>query len=374
MQAEFRDAARSFGLQEFAPHASRWDEEKHFPKDELRRAAELGFAGMYVRDDVGGAGCSRADAAVVFEELASHDVSTTAYLTIHNMCAWIIDTYGSEEQRQRYLPSVTNLDLFTSYCLTEPGAGSDAAALSTTARKDAAGGGYVLSGAKAFISGAGASDLYLVMARTGGAGAGGVSCFVLEKGMGGLNFGANERKMGWNSQPTAAGLLDDVKVSEAHRLGAEGEGFKIAMSALDGGRINIGTCSVGGAKFCVQAAQEYAAERSQFGKPITAFQNTQFRLADMATSVQAARLMVRAAAEAMDRQDEGKTMACAMAKRFATDTGYEVANQALQMLGGYGYLKDYPIERYVRDMRVHTILEGTNEVMRLIIAKRMLAA
>eukprot|EP00793_Prasinoderma_coloniale_P006735 PRCOL_00001565-RA len=373
MQAEFKEAAAHFGAAEFFPNAAEWDAKKHFPKGQLKKAAELGFAGMYVSEDVGGLGASRADAAVVFEELASHDVSTTAYLTIHNMCAWIIDTYGSAEQRERYLPAVTQLDAFTSYCLTEPGSGSDAASLSTSARRDAAGGGYILSGAKAFISGGGASDLYVVMARTGGDGPGGVSCFVVEAGSAGLSFGANEKKMGWNSQPTAAMLLDDVRVGEDARLGAEGEGFRIAMSALDGGRVNIAACSVGGADFCVGAAKNYAADRKQFGKSIASFQNTQFKLADMQTSVQASRLMVRAAAEALDSKDAGKTTACAMAKRFATDTCYQVANDALQLHGGYGFLADYAIERYVRDLRVHTLLEGTNEVMRLIIAKRMLA-
>ncbi|HSV03388.1 MAG TPA: isobutyryl-CoA dehydrogenase [Phenylobacterium sp.] len=368
-QRAIEDAARAFAEAELSPHSARWDEEKHFPTDVLRKAAELGFAGLYVREDVGGSALSRLDACIVFEQLSSGDVTTAAFLSIHNMASWMIDRFGSEELRRRYLPRLTRMELIASYCLTEPGSGSDAAALRTTARK--AGGDYVLDGAKAFISGAGVSDIYVVMARTGGEGAGGISAFVVEKGSPGLSFGAQERKMGWNAQPTAQVNFDDCRVPEANRIGAEGEGFRFAMAGLDGGRINIASCSLGGAGFALDTARAYLDARKQFGRALSEFQSLQWRLADMATELEAARLMVRRAAHALDQQNPKATQYCAMAKRFATDAGFEVANQALQLHGGYGYLKDFPLERIVRDLRVHQILEGTNEIMRVIIAREL---
>ena len=369
-QRAIEDAARVFAAEELAPHAARWDEDKHFPVDVLRKAAGLGFAGLYVREDVGGSALTRLDASIVFEQLSYGDVPTAAFLSIHNMVSWMIDRFGSEDLRHRYLPRLTSMELIASYCLTEPGSGSDAAALATTAKRD--GDHYVLTGSKAFISGAGTSDIYLVMARTGAAGAKGVSAFVVEKDQPGVSFGAQERKMGWNAQPTAQVNLDGVRVSEANRLGGEGEGFRFAMAGLDGGRINIASCSLGGAQLALDTAREYLLTRKQFGQALADFQALQFRLADMATELDAARLMVRRAAAALDARDPKATRYCAMAKRFATDTGFEVANQALQLHGGYGYLKDYPLERIVRDLRVHQILEGTNEIMRVIIARELL--
>ncbi|MDO9246879.1 MAG: isobutyryl-CoA dehydrogenase [Phenylobacterium sp.] len=369
-QRAIEDAARVFAAEELAPHSARWDEDKHFPVDVLRRAAGLGFAGLYVREDVGGSALSRLDASIVFEQLSYGDVPTAAFLSIHNMVSWMIDRFGSDDLRQRYLPRLTSMELIASYCLTEPGSGSDAAALGTTAKKD--GDSYVLAGSKAFISGAGSSDLYLVMARTGAAGAKGVSAFVVEKDQPGVSFGAQERKMGWNAQPTAQVNLDGVRVPEANRLGGEGEGFRFAMAGLDGGRINIASCSLGGAQLALDTAREYLLTRKQFGQALADFQALQFRLADMATELDAARLMVRRAAAALDDRDPKATQYCAMAKRIATDTGFEVANQALQLHGGYGYLKDYRLEQIVRDLRVHQILEGTNEIMRVIIARELL--
>ena len=369
-QRAIEDAARVFAAEELAPHSARWDEDKHFPVDVLRRAAGLGFAGLYVREDVGGSALSRLDASIVFEQLSYGDVPTAAFLSIHNMVSWMIDRFGSDDLRQRYLPRLTSMELIASYCLTEPGSGSDAAALATTAKKD--GDSYVLTGSKAFISGAGSSDLYLVMARTGAAGAKGISAFVVEKDQPGVSFGAQERKMGWNAQPTAQVNLDGVRVPEADRLGREGGGFGFAMAGLDGGRINIASCSLGGAQLALDTAREYLLTRKQFGQTLADFQALQFRLADMATELDAARLMVRRAAAALDDRDPKATQYCAMAKRIATDTGFEVANQALQLHGGYGYLKDYRLEQIVRDLRVHQILEGTNEIMRVIIARELL--
>jgi len=369
-QRAIEDAARDFAAAELAPHSARWDEEKHFPVDVLRKSAELGFAGLYVREDVGGSALSRLDASIVFEQLSYGDVSVAAFISIHNMAAWMIDRFGSDDLRRRYLPRLATMELIASYCLTEPGAGSDAAALQTTARKD--GETYVLNGSKAFISGAGVSDLYVVMARTGEAGAGGVSAFVVEKDFPGISFGAQERKMGWNAQPTAQVNLDDCRAPEANRIGKEGEGFRIAMAGLDGGRINIASCSLGGAQLALDAAKAHLETRRQFGKPLKEFQGLQWRLADMATELDAARLMVRRAAHALDAGDPRATQYCAMAKRFATDAGFDVANQALQLHGGYGYLRDYPLERIVRDLRVHQILEGTNEIMRVITARELL--
>jgi alkylation response protein AidB-like acyl-CoA dehydrogenase len=368
-QRAIQDAARAFAAAELAPHSARWDEDHHFPVEVLRKAAELGFAGLYVSEDVGGSALSRLDASIVFEELSYGDVSTAAFISIHNMASWMIDKFGSDDLRSRYLPRLTTMELIASYCLTEPGSGSDAAALNTSARKD--GGDYVLNGSKAFISGAGTSDVYVVMARTGGAGPKGVSAFVVEKDTPGLSFGAQEKKMGWNAQPTAQVNFDDCRVPEANRIGKEGEGFKFAMAGLDGGRINIASCSLGGAGLALDTAKSHLETRKQFGQVLKEFQGLQWRLADMATELDAARLMVRRAAHALDSKDPKATQYCAMAKRFATDGGFEVANQALQLHGGYGYLRDYPLERIVRDLRVHQILEGTNEIMRVIIAREL---
>ena len=367
-----QDLARSFAAAELAPHSARWDEEKHFPVDVMRKAAGLGFAGIYVSEDVGGSGLGRLDAALIFEALSEGDVSTAAFMSIHNMASWMIDRFGSDTLRRKYLPRMTTMELIASYCLTEPGSGSDAAAMRTTARRD--GDDYVLNGGKAFISGAGVSDLYLVMARTGGPGAKGVSAFVVEKGTKGLSFGANERKMGWNSQPTAQVLFDEVRIPAENRIGEEGEGFRFAMMGLDGGRVNIAACSLGGATLALKTATDYLTTRQQFNRPLSDFQALQFRLADMATELEAGRLMVYRAAGAMDAGDPNATKYCAMAKRFATDAGFAVANQALQLHGGYGYLRDYPLERIVRDLRVHQILEGTNEIMRVIISRELLRA
>jgi alkylation response protein AidB-like acyl-CoA dehydrogenase len=369
-QRAIEDAARAFAAAELAPHSARWDEDRHFPVDVLRKAAELGFAGLYVREDVGGSGLTRLDASIVFEQLSYGDVATAAFLSIHNMASWMVDRFGSEDLRRRYLPRMTSMALIASYCLTEPGAGSDAASLATSARLD--GDHYVLNGTKAFISGAGTSDLYLVMARSGGAGAKGVSAFLVENGSAGLSFGAQERKMGWNAQPTAQVNFDDCRVPAANRIGEEGQGFAIAMAGLDGGRINIASCSLGGARLAFDTAKAHLETRKQFGRTLAEFQGLQWRLADMATDLDAARLMVRRAAHALDNADPQATRYCAMAKRFATDAGFEIANQALQLHGGYGYLRDFPLERIVRDLRVHQILEGTNEVMRVIIARELL--
>ncbi len=368
-QVAIQDAARAFAEGQLAPFSAQWDEQKHFPVDTLRQAAELGFAGIYVNEDVGGSGLSRLDASIIFEALSYGDVPTAAYLTIHNMASWMIDRFGSDDLRKRYLPRLTTMELIASYCLTEPGSGSDAANMRTTAKLD--GDHYVLNGGKAFISGGGVSDVYVVMARTGGDGAKGVSAFVVEKGTEGLSFGANERKMGWNAQPTAQVNFDNCRVPVANRIGQEGEGFRFAMMGLDGGRLNIASCSLGGAQFALDTAKAYMETRNQFGKALKDFQALQFKLADMATELEAARLMVRRAAHALDNRHPEATKLCAMAKRFATDAGFQVANDALQLHGGYGYLQDYPLERIVRDLRVHQILEGTNEIMRVIIAREM---
>ncbi len=369
-QRAFQDMARDFAAQEMAPQAAAWDQDEVFPVEALRKAAALGFAGIYVRDDVGGSALSRLDAAVIFEELAGGCTSTAAYISIHNMAAWMIDRFGGDAQRQAFLPRLMTMEHFASYCLTEPGAGSDAGSLRTRAERD--GDDYVLNGTKAFISGGGASDVYVVMCRTGEDGPKGISTLVVPKGTEGLSFGKKEKKLGWNSQPTAMVIFENARVPVANRLGAEGDGFKIAMSGLDGGRINISACSIGGARACLEAATGYARERKQFGQALADFQALRFKLADMATELEAARLMVQRAADALDRGDPGATAACAMAKRFATDAGFRICNEALQVHGGYGYLKDYPIERYLRDVRVHQILEGTNEIMRLIVARDLL--
>jgi hypothetical protein len=367
----FRDAAAQFARARMAPYAAVWDIEHTFPEETLREAAGLGFAALYVREDVGGSALSRLDAAIVFEELSAACASTAAYISIHNMVAWMIDAYGSDDQRQRFLPDLAAMTTFASYCLTEPGAGSDAASLTTKAR--GVDGGYRLTGTKAFISGGGRSDLYLVMARTGGDGADGISAFLVPADTPGLAFGAQERKLGWHSQPTAQVILDDAFVPTENRLGAEGQGFRIAMAGLDGGRVNIAACSLGPARACLEAALAHARDRKQFGRPLADFQALQFKLADMQTDLEAARLMVHKAAWLLDRRAPTATRQCAMAKRHATDVGFEVCNHALQLFGGYGYLMDYPIERHLRDVRVHQILEGTNEIMRLIVARKLLA-
>ncbi len=369
-QTLIQDAACKFAEDRLKPFAAEWDEKKIFPVDVLKESAEMGFAGIYTRDDVGGSGMSRVDAALIFEQLSRGCVSTAAFISIHNMVSWMIDSWGNEDQRQRWLPDLTSMKKIASYCLTEPGSGSDAAAMRTKAVRD--GDHYVLNGSKAFISGAGTSDVYVVMCRTGEDGPKGVSTLVVEKGTPGLSFGANERKMGWNSQPTAVVTFEDCRVPVENRLGEEGQGFSFAMQGLNGGRINIGACSLGGAAEALGLAIQYAQERSQFGKPIGAFQANQFKLADMATELEASRLMLLRAADALDRKDPSAPKYCAMAKRFATDFGFKVANDALQLHGGYGYLKDYPLERIVRDLRVHQILEGTNEIMRVIIAKDLI--
>ena len=369
-QRAIESTARKFAADQLLPHAATWDADEIFPVETLRKAAGLGFGGIYVKSDVGGSELSRLDAAIIFEELSAGCTSTAAFLSIHNMASWMIDRFGSDAQRKRLLPALTSMEKIASYCLTEPSSGSDAAALKTRAIKD--GEHYVLNGLKAFISGAGVSDVYVCMVRTGDEGAKGISCLVVEKGVPGLSFGKKERKMGWNSQPTAQVVFDDCRVPVTNRIGAEGEGFRIAMMGLDGGRINIGASSLGTARAALEEALAYARERQQFGKAIAEFQASQFKLADMATDLEASRLMVRSAAAALDRRDPRATMLCAMAKRYATDACFRIANHALQLHGGYGYLKDFPAERHVRDLRVHQILEGTNEIMRVIVAREML--
>ncbi len=369
-QRAIQDMAQSFAVEQMAPHAARWDEEHIFPRDTLRQAAELGFAGIYVREDVGGSNLGRVDAAVIFEELSAGCTSTAAFISIHNMASWMIDTFGNDDQRKKWLPGLATMDLIASYCLTEPGAGSDAASLRTKAEKD--GDHYVLNGGKAFISGAGASDIYVCMVRTGGDGAKGISCLVVEKDAPGLSFGKQEKKLGWHSQPTAQVIFEDCRVPVANRIGEEGEGFKIAMKGLDGGRINIGACSLGAARAALEEATEHMQVRKQFGRPLTEFQALQFKIADMATDLDAARLMILRAANSLDKKDPNATRHCAMAKRFATDAGFDIINEALQIHGGYGYIQEYPVERHLRDARVHQILEGTNEIMRVIIARDLL--
>ena len=369
-QRAFEATAREFARAEWLPHAPGWDAREEFPEAALRAAAALGFAGIYVGDRFGGSGLTRLDATIIFEELAAACASTAAYLSIHNMAAWMIDRFGSEAQRARFLPKLMTMEHFASYCLTEPGSGSDAASLATTARRE--GDEYLLNGTKAFISGGGRSDLYVVMVRTGEPGPKGITCLVVERGAPGLSFGKKEKKLGWNTQPTAMVIFEDCRVPVANRLGAEGEGFSIAMMGLDGGRLNIGACSLGGARATMEAAREYMLERRQFGQRLADFQALQFKLADMATELDAARLMLHRAAASLDAGLPDATLHCAMAKRLATDAGFHIVNEALQLHGGYGYLKDFGIERYLRDLRVHQILEGTNEIMRLIIARRLL--
>ena len=369
-QIAVRDMAREFAAEKIAPHAQKWDEEKFFPVDVMREAAALGIGGIYIRDDVGGSALTRFDAALIFEALATGCPTVSSFISIHNMASWMIDAYGSDAQRRKWLPRLCTMELIASYALTEPGAGSDAAALSTRAVRD--GDHYVLNGQKQFISGAGTSDIYVAMVRTGDKGAGGVSTLVIDRDAPGVSFGANERKMGWNAQPTRAVIFENARVPVANRLGDEGIGFKIAMAGLDGGRLNIAACSLGGAQAALDKSLAYMKERKAFGKRLDEFQALQFRLADMAIELEAARTFLWRAAAALDRKDPDATMLCAMAKRFGTDAGFEIANQALQLHGGYGYLAEYGIEKIVRDLRVHQILEGTNEIMRVIVARKLI--
>lgn len=371
-QRAFAQTARDFAQAEFAPHAAHWDEEGIFPKEAIAKAGELGFCGLYAPEAAGGLALPRLDATLVFEEMAAVDPSTTAFITIHNMATWMLGTWATPAVRDHWGPLLTTGEKLASYCLTEPGAGSDAASLKT--RAELVGNEYVINGAKAFISGAGSTDVLVLMARTGDAqsGASGISAFAVPADTPGISYGKKEQKMGWNSQPTRTISFDNVRIPADHLLGREGEGFKIAMKGLDGGRINIATCSVGAAQGALNAAQQYMQDRKQFGKPIASFQALQFKLADMATELVAARQMVRLAASKLDAGARDASTYCAMAKRFATDAGFTVINDALQLHGGYGYIREYPLERLLRDARVHQILEGTNEIMRVIIARRML--
>ncbi|OJU46367.1 MAG: acyl-CoA dehydrogenase [Microbacterium sp. 69-7] len=366
------EAVRDFARTRLEPHALEWDRDKHFPRDVLADAGELGLGGLYVREDVGGTALTREDAALVFEQLSMGDPTIAAYISIHNMVAWMIDGYGTPAQREQWLPRLITLRDLGAYCLTEPGAGSDAAAITTSAIAD--GDGYVLTGVKQFISGAGEASVSVVMARTGEPGARGISAFLVPADVEGLSFGPHERKMGWNAQPTRQVILDEVRVPASALLGGVGEGFRIAMSGLNGGRVNIAACSVGGAQWALDRAVRYVRERFTFGEALAERQSVVFALADMATQLQAARAMVRDAARAIDVRADDVAVQCAMAKRFATDAGFEVANRALQLHGGYGYLQEYGIEKVVRDLRVHQILEGTNEIMRVIIGRDVLGA
>jgi alkylation response protein AidB-like acyl-CoA dehydrogenase len=370
-QKAFAETAKQFADQALAPFAAKWDKEHLFPVDTIKQAGELGFCGLYTPESEGGLGLSRLDASIIFEQLATGCTATTAMLTIHNMATWMLATWGTQEAKQTWMDRLVTGDVLASYCLTEPDAGSDAGSLRTSARKQ--GDEYVLNGAKVFISGAGATQVLIVMARTGEAGPSGVSAFVVPADAQGIEYGKAEEKMGWNAQPTRMVSFVDVKVPLSALLGNEGEGFKFAMQGLDGGRVNIATCSLGTAQKALETARAYMQERKQFGKTLASFQALQFKLADMATELVAARQMIRLAASKIDNNDADKTTYCAMAKRFATDVGFEVCNQALQIHGGYGYIKEYPLERYVRDVRVHQILEGTNEVMRVIVSRRLLS-
>lgn len=369
-QIAFADMARAFAQNEFEPNAAEWDQEQIFPVDVLRSAGEMGFCGLYSPEDVGGLGLSRLDASIIFEQLAMGCTSTTAFITIHNMATWMIADFGNQETREFWCPDLTAGQKLASYCLTEPNAGSDAASLKTTARRD--GNNYVLNGSKIFISGAGSTDVLVVMARTGEEGAKGISAFAVDAKTAGIVYGRKEEKMGWNSQPTRLVTFEDAVIPASALLGNEGDGFKIAMKGLDGGRINIATCSIGTAQAALNKARDYLHERKQFGRELASFQALQFKIADMATDLVAARQMVRMAASKLDANHPDKTAYCAMAKRFATDVGFNVADEALQIFGGNGYIKEYPLERYVRDNRVHRILEGTNEIMRVIVARRVL--
>ncbi|MBE4591399.1 acyl-CoA dehydrogenase [Vibrio navarrensis] len=369
-QRAFADTASEFAKARLAPMAAKWDEEHIFPKEVLREAGELGFLSLYTPEEQGGLGLSRLDASIIFEQLTMGCTSTTAFMTIHNMVTWMVASFASDEAKTQFCPKLVTGEWLGSYCLTEPNAGSDAASLTTSAQKH--GDHYLLSGSKAFISGAGDTDVLVVMARTGEAGAKGISAFVIPANAEGISYGRREPKMGWNSQPTRSVTFDQVKVPLTALLGEEGQGFTFAMKGLDGGRINIATCSLGTAQQALNQATQYLQERKQFGKNLAQFQGLQFKLADMATELVAARQLVRYAASKLDRRDAEATAYCAMAKRFATDVGFQVCDAALQLYGGYGYIKEYPLERHFRDVRVHQILEGTNEIMRLIIARRLL--
>lgn len=369
-QKAFQDTARAFARAELMPNAAQWDAEAYFPVDVIRKAGAMGFCGIYSPESAGGMGLSRLDAHLIFEQLAYGCTATTAYITIHNMSTWMLTTFGSEELVAQWGPDLTSGEKLASYCLTEPNAGSDAASLKTTARRD--GDHYILNGSKCFISGAGATDVLILMARTGGEGAKGISCLLVPADLPGIQYGRKEEKMGWNCQPTRTISFDNVRVPVSNRVGNEGDGFKFAMKGLDGGRINIATCSLGTAQAALDTAQRYLNERKQFGRALADFQALQFKLADMATDLVAARQMVRLAASKLDENDPEASLYCAMAKRFATDAGFAICNDALQIHGGYGYIREYPLERFVRDTRVHQILEGTNEIMRHIIARRLL--
>ncbi|WP_108812808.1 acyl-CoA dehydrogenase family protein [Sphingorhabdus sp. Alg231-15] len=369
-QLAIQDMAQKFTADAITPHASKWDEEHIFPRDVIKQSAELGFGGIYVSEESGGIGLGRLESAIIMEAMAYGCPSTSAFISIHNMAAWMIDTFGAQAVKDKYLPDLISMEKISSYCLTEPGAGSDAASLKTKAVRD--GDHYVVSGSKAFISGGGENELYVTMTRTSDDGASGVTCLVIEKDMEGVSFGANEKKLGWHSQPTAQVNFDNVRVPVENRVGGEGEGFRIAMAGLDGGRLNIGACSLGGAQRCLDEAVAYTKERKQFGKSISDFQNTQFMLADMATDLESSRALLYMAAVKVTQGAPDKTKFAAMAKRLATDNGSKIVNDALQLFGGYGYLQDYPIERFWRDLRVHSILEGTNQVMRMIVSREML--
>lgn len=369
-QIAIQEMAQKFTADEITPFAAEWDEKHIFPREAIQKAAQLGFGSIYVSEESGGIGLGRLESALIMEAMAYGCPSTSAFISIHNMASWMIDTFGSQEVKDKYLPDLIGMDKIASYCLTEAGAGSDAASLKTKAVLD--GDHYVVSGAKQFISGGGENEVYVVMTRTSDDGAGGVTCLVIEKDMDGVSFGANEKKLGWHSQPTAQVNFDEVRVPVANRVGGEGEGFRIAMSGLDGGRLNIGACSLGGAQRCLDEAITYTKERKQFGKAISEFQNTQFTLADMATDLEASRALLYLAACKVHEGAPDKTRFAAMAKRLSTDNGSKIVNDALQLFGGYGYLQDYPIERFWRDLRVHSILEGTNQVMRMIVGRDLL--
>jgi acyl-CoA dehydrogenase len=369
-QLAIQDMARKFTADQITPNAAKWDEEKHFPRDVVRQAGELGFGAIYISEEMGGINLGRLESALIFEALSYGCPSTAAFISVHNMASWLIDKFGGDEIKQRYLPQLVGMEKLGSYCLTEPSSGSDAAALKTTARLE--GDHYVVNGTKQFITGGGVNDFYVTMVRTSDNGSKGISCLVIEKEWEGVSFGANEKKLGWNSSPTAQVSFDNVRVPVENRVGAEGDGFKFAMAGLDGGRLNIGACSLGGAQRCLDEAVAYVKDRTQFGQRVADFQNTQFVLADMATDLEAARALLYLAAAKVSAGAPDKTRFAAMAKKLASDSGSEIVDKALQMFGGYGYLRDYPIERFWRDLRVHRILEGTNEVMRMIIGRDLL--
>ncbi|ESO89255.1 hypothetical protein LOTGIDRAFT_229142 [Lottia gigantea] len=369
-QVQIQQMARNFADNEMAPKMKEWDQEEYFPRDVFKKAGELGFGAVYCREKYGGTGLKRLDASVIFEALATGCVSTTAYISIHNMCGWMVDEFGSDSLREKWIPKLASMETCASYCLTEPGAGSDAASLITSAKKD--GDHYVLNGEKVFISGAGATDVYIVMCRTGGEGAKGISCFLIEKDTPGLSFGKKEKKVGWNSHPIRAVIFEDCKVPVSNRIGEEGEGFTIAMRGLNGGRINVASCSLGGAHASMEHVRNHFKVRKQFGQTLENFQYLQFMFADMAAALLASRLLVRNAAEALDNTAPNAVPLCSMAKLFATEECFKICNQALQMFGGYGYLKEYPVQQYFRDSRVHCILEGTNEMMRLLVSRDIL--